>query len=290
MLYTPLLPRRPPARSSRGTSSCRCARCAPMRSSCSGARRHSTSALARSRPTRSPGRPRSRYERLVVALGAVDRVFPVPGLVEHGRGFKDLADAIALRNHVLQRLEAAAAGGPPSELGFVFVGPATRESRRSAELNDLAQAALRYYPTLRDDTAALGARRCGSGDPPRDPTAPGGVRRAAARARAESRSTSARRSPPTTARRPSSPTGPRARPHARLDGRREGLAAATRLRPAARRARPCARRRDRCASRGRRTSGRSATARPCPTPALPGTTDPPTCQHAFARLAGSRRT
>src|SRR3954463_13745378 len=58
------------------------------------------------------------YERLVVALGAVNRVFPVPGLVEHGRGFKDLAGGIALRNHVLQRLEAASAGGPASELGF----------------------------------------------------------------------------------------------------------------------------------------------------------------------------
>ncbi len=47
------------------------------------------------------------YQRLVVALGAVTRVFPVPGLVEYGRGFKDLADAIALRNHALQRLDAA---------------------------------------------------------------------------------------------------------------------------------------------------------------------------------------
>src|SRR5262245_52333249 len=47
------------------------------------------------------------YERLVVALGAVSRVFPVPGLVEHGLGFKGLADAIALRNHVLGQLERA---------------------------------------------------------------------------------------------------------------------------------------------------------------------------------------
>src|SRR5436190_13953019 len=39
-----------------------------------------------------------RYEQLVVALGAITRVFPVPGLREHGVGFKDLADAIALRN------------------------------------------------------------------------------------------------------------------------------------------------------------------------------------------------
>src|SRR5215470_12222677 len=30
------------------------------------------------------------YERLVVALGAVPRTFPVPGLEEHGRGFKDV--------------------------------------------------------------------------------------------------------------------------------------------------------------------------------------------------------
>jgi NADH dehydrogenase len=90
------------------------------------------------------------YDRLVVALGAVTRVFPVSGLVEHGRGFKDLADAIALRNHVLQRLEAAAAGGPPSELGFVFVGAGYAGVEALAELNDLARAALRYYPGLRD--------------------------------------------------------------------------------------------------------------------------------------------
>ena len=32
------------------------------------------------------------YERLVVALGAVTRFLPVPGLAEHGIGFKDLAD------------------------------------------------------------------------------------------------------------------------------------------------------------------------------------------------------
>ena len=90
------------------------------------------------------------YERLVVALGAVTRVFPVPGLAEHGRGFKDLADAIGLRNHVLERLDAAAAGGHASELGFVFVGAGYAGVEAIAELNDLAKAALRYYPALRD--------------------------------------------------------------------------------------------------------------------------------------------
>src|SRR5919202_361021 len=64
------------------------------------------------------------YERLVVALGAISRTLPVPGLAEHALGFKDLADAIALRNHVLRRLEAAAAAPSAThrerELTFVF--------------------------------------------------------------------------------------------------------------------------------------------------------------------------
>src|SRR6185436_11580233 len=47
------------------------------------------------------------YEELVVALGAISRALPIPGLAEHALGFKSLADAIQLRNHVLRRLEAA---------------------------------------------------------------------------------------------------------------------------------------------------------------------------------------
>ena len=91
------------------------------------------------------------YERLVVALGAVTRVLPVPGLREHGFGFKDLADAIALRNHVLQQLErATVAPAAPEELGYVFVGAGYAGVEALAELRDLSHDALRFYPTLRD--------------------------------------------------------------------------------------------------------------------------------------------
>jgi NADH dehydrogenase len=66
-----------------------------------------------------------RYERLVAALGAVSRVLPIPGLADYGLGFKTLADAINLRNHVLRRLEAAvaapSAGQRRRELTFVFI-------------------------------------------------------------------------------------------------------------------------------------------------------------------------
>jgi NADH:ubiquinone reductase (H+-translocating) len=94
------------------------------------------------------------YENVVVALGAVSRTLPIPGLAEHALGFKTLADAIYLRNHVLRRLEAAAAapteGHRRRELTFVFVGAGYAGVEALAELSDLVRDALRYYPTLRD--------------------------------------------------------------------------------------------------------------------------------------------
>ena len=96
--------------------------------------------------------PRSvRYDNLVLALGSVARTLPIPGLAEHALGFKDLADAIRLRNHVLRRLEAAAADPSRAEreLTFVFVGAGYAGVEALAELADLVRDALRYYPTLR---------------------------------------------------------------------------------------------------------------------------------------------
>ncbi len=95
------------------------------------------------------------YRDLVVALGAVSRTLPIPGLAEHALGFKSLADAIHLRNHVLRRLEAAVAapseGHRRLELTFVFVGAGYAGVEALAELSDLVRDALRYYPSLRDE-------------------------------------------------------------------------------------------------------------------------------------------
>jgi NADH dehydrogenase len=94
------------------------------------------------------------YANLVVALGAIARTLPVPGLAEHALGFKNLADAIALRNHVLRQLEAADAAVDPDvvkrHLTFVFVGAGYAGVEALAELSDLVRDALRYYPRLRD--------------------------------------------------------------------------------------------------------------------------------------------
>jgi NADH dehydrogenase len=93
------------------------------------------------------------YDNLVLALGSVSRVLPVPGLADHGHGFRDLADAIALRNHVLRQLEAADASSAAEEaarhLAFVFIGAGYAGVEALAELSDLVRDALRHYPNLR---------------------------------------------------------------------------------------------------------------------------------------------
>src|SRR6476620_8787494 len=94
------------------------------------------------------------YRDVVVALGSIVRSLPVPGLAEHGLGFKSLADAIQLRNHVLRRLEAADSATSEEqrdrELTFLFIGAGYAGVEALAELSDLVRDALRYYPRLRE--------------------------------------------------------------------------------------------------------------------------------------------
>jgi len=91
------------------------------------------------------------YERLVVALGAIPRMLPIPGLAENSLGFKNIADAIHLRGHMLRRLDLADADPANAEryLTFVFVGAGYAGVEALAELTQLVHDALRHYPRLR---------------------------------------------------------------------------------------------------------------------------------------------
>ena len=96
------------------------------------------------------------YDRLVLTPGSRSRTLPVPGLATHGIGFKTLAEAILLRNHVLSRLEAASQRPPRdprrrASLTFVFVGAGYAGVEALAELEDLARWAVRHIPELRPD-------------------------------------------------------------------------------------------------------------------------------------------
>ena len=92
------------------------------------------------------------FEEAVIALGALTRIPALPGLREHALQFKDLADAIALRNHVLHQLELADADPESAErrLTFAFVGAGYAGVEALAEAHDLVRDSLRHYPRLRD--------------------------------------------------------------------------------------------------------------------------------------------
>ena len=93
------------------------------------------------------------YDQFLVALGSVSRLLPVPGLDKHAIGFKSLADAIWLRNHVIETLEAANATEDAAlreeMLTYVFVGGGYAGLEALAELQDFAVDAMDRYPRAR---------------------------------------------------------------------------------------------------------------------------------------------
>jgi NADH dehydrogenase len=92
------------------------------------------------------------YDVLVVALGSVARLLPIPGLVERGISFKTIGEAIYLRNHVLSRMDLASSTLDPNLrkrlLTFTFVGGGFAGIESLAELEDMAREATRYYENL----------------------------------------------------------------------------------------------------------------------------------------------
>jgi NADH dehydrogenase len=96
------------------------------------------------------------FDQLVLAPGSRSRTLPVPGLAQHGIGFKSLGEAILLRNHVLSRLEAASQRPRRdprrrAALTFVFVGAGYAGVESLAELEDLSRWAMKHIPELGPD-------------------------------------------------------------------------------------------------------------------------------------------
>ncbi|TDO45915.1 NADH dehydrogenase [Kribbella sp. VKM Ac-2527] len=95
------------------------------------------------------------YDQIVVALGSIARTLPIPGLAEEAIGFKNVEEAIALRNKVLDRLDVASSQPDPalrkSALTFVFVGGGYAGVEAFAELEDMARYATRYYDNIKPE-------------------------------------------------------------------------------------------------------------------------------------------
>jgi NADH dehydrogenase len=92
------------------------------------------------------------YDVLVVALGAVARLLPIPGLAEQGISFKTIGEAIYLRNHVMTKLDQAASTLDPELrkrlLTFTVVGGGFAGIEALAELEDMTRFATRYYENI----------------------------------------------------------------------------------------------------------------------------------------------
>ena len=93
------------------------------------------------------------YDILVMAAGSIARTLPIPGLAERGIGFKTVAEAIYLRNHVLAKLDVASSTNDPAlrrrALTFVVIGGGYAGIECLAELEDMARDAIRFYRGIR---------------------------------------------------------------------------------------------------------------------------------------------
>ncbi len=95
------------------------------------------------------------YDELVFAPGSISRTLPIPGLADHGIGFKTLEEAIGLRNHVIEQMDIASSTRDPAirdaALTFVFVGGGFAGVEALGELEDMARYAARYYHNVKPE-------------------------------------------------------------------------------------------------------------------------------------------
>jgi NADH dehydrogenase len=94
------------------------------------------------------------YDHLIVALGATTNLGLIPGS-EGAFTFKTMADALVLRNHLIERLERADVTPDPAlrrrHLTVVIIGGGLVGVELLGELTAFADDILRYYPRLRRD-------------------------------------------------------------------------------------------------------------------------------------------
>src|SRR5258708_2268223 len=92
------------------------------------------------------------YDKLVVALGSVNKLLPVPGVTDHAHGFRSLAEAIYLRDHLLRQLEIADLSQDPAErearCTFVVVGAGYTGTEVAASGQLLTRIAARRHAGL----------------------------------------------------------------------------------------------------------------------------------------------
>lgn len=95
------------------------------------------------------------YDRLVLTVGSVNKLLPVPGVTAHAHGFRGMPEALYHRDHVTRQMElAGTARGEAERLArttFVVVGAGYTGTEVAAHGVLFTDSLARRDPALRDD-------------------------------------------------------------------------------------------------------------------------------------------
>ncbi|MFI9250284.1 FAD-dependent oxidoreductase [Streptomyces sp. NPDC053069] len=90
------------------------------------------------------------YDRLVLSVGSVNKLLPIPGVAEHAHGFRGLPEALYLRDHVTRQVELAAAQEDAEACAarctFVVVGAGYTGTEVAAHMQLLTDRLARRSP------------------------------------------------------------------------------------------------------------------------------------------------
>ncbi len=93
------------------------------------------------------------FDHLVLALGSVTDLSRVPGMADHGRPMKSVADALRLRSTLINRLEEANLVEDPAVrarlLTFVVVGGGYTGVETAGQVHDFLRGSQKFYANLR---------------------------------------------------------------------------------------------------------------------------------------------
>jgi len=92
------------------------------------------------------------YDRVILTAGSVNKLLPVPGIADYAIGFRSIAEAIYLRDHITRQLELAAVASDPAERDarctFVVVGGGYTGTEVAAQGQLLTTRLARRLPGL----------------------------------------------------------------------------------------------------------------------------------------------
>ena len=92
------------------------------------------------------------YDRLILTAGSVNKLLPIPGVADYAHGFRSVAEAIYLRDHIIRQLELAAGADDEAErqarCTFVVVGAGYTGTEVAAQGQLLTARLAKQMPAL----------------------------------------------------------------------------------------------------------------------------------------------